>query len=90
MAITTARANSKTAVLPKGNTSPLGATVSPGGVNFSVFARDCSGVELLLFDNAGDSIPSRVIPLDPGSFTATVSPARTSRNAGAVSTRARS
>ncbi|GAW69074.1 glycogen debranching protein [Geoanaerobacter pelophilus] len=50
---------------PKGNTSPLGATVSPGGVNFSVFARDCTGVELLLFDAADDAVPSRVITLDP-------------------------
>jgi isoamylase len=49
----------------RGNTSPLGATVSPGGVNFSVFARDCSGVELLLFDSPDDARASRVIQLDP-------------------------
>jgi len=49
----------------RGNTSPLGATVFPGGVNFSVFARDCTGVELLLFDRADDAKPSRIIPLDP-------------------------
>jgi len=51
--------------LNKGNTSPLGATVCNGGVNFSVFARDCSGIELLLFDHADDATASRVIPLDP-------------------------
>jgi isoamylase len=51
--------------LSKGNTSPLGATVIHGGVNFSVFARDCSGMELLLFDHADDATPSRIIPLDP-------------------------
>jgi glycogen operon protein len=51
--------------LHKGNTSPLGATVCNGGVNFSVFARDCSGIELLLFDRADDATASRVIPLDP-------------------------
>jgi isoamylase len=56
---------SAAAELHKGNTSPLGATVVPGGVNFSVFARDCTGVELLLFDKADDAKASRVITLDP-------------------------
>jgi len=51
--------------LNRGNTSPLGATVSRGGVNFSVFARDCTGMELLLFGRAEDATPSRIIPLDP-------------------------
>ena len=32
-----------------GCSGPLGATVSPGGVNFSVFSRSASGVTLLLF-----------------------------------------
>ena len=36
-----------------GNSSPLGATVGRGGVNFSVFSRDATGVELLLFDRRG-------------------------------------
>jgi len=49
----------------KGNTSPLGATVCNGGVNFSVFARDCTGIELLLFDHADAVTASRIIPLDP-------------------------
>jgi isoamylase len=49
----------------RGNTSPLGATIARGGVNFSVFARDCTGVELLLFDGADDAEPSRIIALDP-------------------------
>lgn len=49
----------------RGNTSPLGATVSPGGVNFSVFARDCTGIELHLFDRAEDAKASRIIELDP-------------------------
>jgi hypothetical protein len=35
------RASSVPSELHKGNTSPLGATVCHGGVNFSVFARDC-------------------------------------------------
>ena len=61
----TGRAGRKPPELPRGNTSPLGATVTPGGVNFSVFARDCTGVELLLFDQADDANASRTITLDP-------------------------
>ncbi len=47
-----------------GRSSPLGATVIPGGVNFSVFSRGASAVELLLFDRVDDA-PARVIPIDP-------------------------
>jgi glycogen operon protein len=47
-----------------GYSSPLGATVFPGGVNFSIFSRDGNCVELLLFDNVEDSIPSRTVTLD--------------------------
>ena len=53
------------AELHKGTTSPLGATVCPGGVNFSVFARDCTGIELLLFNRADDETPCRIITLVP-------------------------
>jgi isoamylase len=48
-----------------GRPAPLGATTSSGGVNFSVFSQDATLVELLLFDTANDSEPSRVVPLDP-------------------------
>ena len=48
-----------------GNSSPLGATVGHGGVNFSLFSRDATGVELLLFDRPDDAKPARVISLDP-------------------------
>ena len=51
--------------LQRGNTSPLGANVCNGGVNFSVFARDCTGIELHLFDRADDAQASRIITLDP-------------------------
>ena len=51
--------------LHKGNTSPLGATVCHGGVNFSVFSRDCTGIELLLFDRVDDATALRVVTLDP-------------------------
>ena len=48
-----------------GRSAPLGATVLPDGVNFSVFSRGASGVELLLFDREDDARPTRVIPIDP-------------------------
>ncbi|MCF7959253.1 MAG: glycogen debranching protein GlgX [Pirellula sp.] len=42
---------------------PLGATIVDGGVNFSLFSRVATGVELLLFDRVDDAIASRVIPI---------------------------
>ena len=48
-----------------GRSSPLGATVVDRGVNFSVFSRSATGVELLLFDRADDARPARVIRVDP-------------------------
>src|SRR6185312_7749070 len=47
-----------------GRSFPLGAQVVDGGVNFSVFSKDASLVELLLFDDVRDERPRRVIPLD--------------------------
>ena len=49
----------------EGLSAPLGATPSAEGVNFSIFSRAATGMELLLFDGAEDARPSRVIPLDP-------------------------
>ena len=48
-----------------GRSYPLGATLEPGGVNFSLFSRAASRVELLLFDHDDDRCPSRVIAIDP-------------------------
>ena len=48
-----------------GRSSPLGATICAGGVNFSLFSRSASGVELLLFDHDDDKRPTRVISFDP-------------------------
>ena len=45
-------------------TAPLGATVTEEGVNFSVFSKHATRIELLLFDDALDRRPMRVIPLD--------------------------
>jgi isoamylase len=51
--------------LVEGRSSPLGATIFPGGANFTLFSRSGSGVELLLFDREDDASPARVIPFDP-------------------------
>jgi len=48
-----------------GNPDPLGATIVPGGVNFSVYARGAEGVELLLFRGDEDPEPADVLVLDP-------------------------
>jgi len=42
-----------------------GATVSSAGVNFSVYSRTASAVELLFFDGPDAARPSRTIRLDP-------------------------
>jgi isoamylase len=56
----------KPLAIPKliGQSSPLGATVVDGGVNFSLFSRSATAVELLLFDHADAAMPARVIALD--------------------------
>ncbi len=48
-----------------GRSYPLGAKVLRTGTNFSVYSRGASSVELLLFQHQDDSLPERVIPLDP-------------------------
>jgi glycogen operon protein len=48
-----------------GRSSPLGATVVERGVNFSLFSRTASGVEILFFDREDDAAPSRTIRIDP-------------------------
>ena len=48
-----------------GHSSPLGATIVAGSVNFSLFSRSATGVELLLFDREDDARPARIIHLDP-------------------------
>jgi glycogen operon protein len=51
-------------VVEPGAAAPLGATVNAGGVNFSVFSKHASSVELLLFDATNAPQPSQVIGLD--------------------------
>ena len=48
-----------------GRPFPLGATLSPEGVNFSLFSKNATGIELLLFAGPEDPEPARIIPLDP-------------------------
>ena len=47
-----------------GQSHPLGPTIRPDGVNFSVFSKHAEAMELVLFADA-DAEPSRVVPLDP-------------------------
>lgn len=51
--------------IQRGESYPLGATVCPEGVNFSVFSRDSAAIELLLFHGAEDAKPDQTITLDP-------------------------
>jgi pullulanase/glycogen debranching enzyme len=44
---------SETKAFPKGESFPLGATLAPGGANFSVFAKHSTAAQLLLFDHSG-------------------------------------
>jgi pullulanase/glycogen debranching enzyme len=48
-----------------GKSFPLGATVCPAAVDFSVFAKGGEAVQLLLFDHVDDAQQSRTITLDP-------------------------
>jgi glycogen operon protein len=48
-----------------GEPHPLGATPVAGGVNFSVFAKHATGLELLLFDGVDDDRPAHTIRLEP-------------------------
>ena len=51
-------------VLP-GKSYPVGATVYPDGVNFSLFSQNASGVELLLFEESDTSQSIQTIKLNP-------------------------
>ena len=48
-----------------GRATPLGATISHEGGNFSIFSRKATAVELLLFDQEDDAKPARSITIDP-------------------------
>ena len=52
-----------TRAVRSGASAPLGATVLPDGVNFSVFSKHAVLLELLLFDDENAKQPARIIPL---------------------------
>ena len=51
-----------------GRAHPLGATVYKEGVNFSIFSRNATTVELLLFERHDDVEPIQIIKLEPTFF----------------------
>src|SRR5262245_51175507 len=53
-----------TSSVDEGFSAPLGSTARDGGVNFSVFSKSATMIELLLFDDDHSSKPAKVIPLD--------------------------
>ncbi|WP_035454902.1 glycogen debranching protein [Algoriphagus terrigena] len=48
-----------------GHSFPIGSFYSREGVNFSLFSKHATGVELLFFDSREDQEPASVISLDP-------------------------
>src|SRR5215813_5926734 len=49
----------------RGHSSPLGATPNDKGVNFSVYSREATSVELLFFNSEDDAQAAHVISLEP-------------------------
>ena len=50
--------------LTAGSPAPLGATLSGGGVNFSVFSKRAERLDVVLYDHVDAAAPSHVIPLE--------------------------
>jgi putative intracellular protease/amidase len=48
-----------------GRNHPLGATPDDDGVNFAIFSEHATGIELLIFERAGDTDPVQTVTLDP-------------------------
>ena len=46
-------------------TYPLGPTLTPDGVNFSIFSAHATQVEVVFFDHAEAEQPERVVKLSP-------------------------
>jgi isoamylase len=63
--VAVARAGGPPFAVSEGERFPPGATVIPQGVNFSVFSRNATSVELLLYKGSRDLEPAQVIALDP-------------------------
>jgi len=56
---------SPAAAMRLGTSSPLGATVRNGGVNFSLYSRTAASIDLLLFNGPDDARPASTVQLDP-------------------------
>jgi glycogen operon protein len=54
----------RTAAPTVGSSFPIGATIQPDGVNFSLYAKRATALELLVFDRPDDDVPARVIGFD--------------------------
>ncbi len=50
--------------IDSGSSFPLGATVAAGGVNFALYSKNASAIDLLFFDAVDAGQPARVISLD--------------------------
>ena len=61
-------------ITAEGISAPLGATVMPDGVNFSVFSRHATAVEILFFDGVDDARPTRTVRLDATPIEMTMAP----------------
>lgn len=46
----------------EGRAYPIGASLTQDGVNFSIYSKDATAIELLLFNDADDALP-HIIPL---------------------------
>jgi hypothetical protein len=44
---------------------PLGASVTPEGINFSIFSASAKAMQIVLFDHPDDPGPAQTITLDP-------------------------
>jgi isoamylase len=51
----------------KGQSFPIGPSLMEGGVNFCIFSKHATLVELLIFDHLDDISPSQIFTLDPTS-----------------------
>lgn len=50
---------------PNGQCFPIGSHIMEDGVNFSLYSKHATGVELVFFNQIEDTEPSRIIALDP-------------------------
>jgi len=51
--------------IASGHRFPPGATISDKGINFCIFSRHASAVQLLLYENPDSTSPFQIIDLDP-------------------------